>query len=161
YSQPYWLVKAPSENYYVVDDQTLIGLADSPPAATVRVRLSVDGAGIELARPIYLRYADRAEGERVRPLVVVPPIAVNVPGPAGIFPDAAPRTVRVSVRANVANAQGELRMDLPAAWKAQPASRPFRLETPGEQQEAAFQVTPPAAEATAVLRAVATIGGRE
>ena len=44
YSQPYWLVKPPSGDVYTVDDQRLIGQADSPPAAQVRVRLTIGGA---------------------------------------------------------------------------------------------------------------------
>ncbi len=61
YSQPYWLVKPPAGDVYTVDDQMLIGLPDTPPAAQVRLRLTVAGAPIELVRPVHYRYADRAE----------------------------------------------------------------------------------------------------
>ena len=105
----------------------LIGLPDTPAAAQVRVRLTVDGAPIELVRPVQHRYADRAQGERVRPLVVVPAVAVNLPEPVALFPDTAARKVQVSVQANVANAQGELRLDVPAGWKAEPASQKFEI----------------------------------
>ncbi len=46
-------------------------------------------------------------GERVRPFVVVPAVAVNLPEPVALFPDAAARKVQVSVQANVANAKGD------------------------------------------------------
>src|ERR1035438_6289507 len=89
-------------------------------AARVRVRLMVDGAAIELVRPVHHRYADRAQGERVRPLMVAPAVAVNLPEPVALFPDTAARQVQVSVQANVANAQGDLRLEAPAGWKADP-----------------------------------------
>ncbi len=161
YTQPYWLVKPATADVYRVDDQTLIGLPDTPPAARVRVQLTVDGAPIELVRPVHHRYADRALGERVRPLAVVPAVALNLPQPVALFPDTSARPVQVSVQANVANAQGDLRLEVPAGWKAEPASQSFQTAVSGEQRVVTFQVTPPAGEATASLRAIATVNGRD
>jgi len=161
YTQPYWLVRPATADVYQIDDQMLIGLPDTPPAAQARVRLTVEGAGIELVRPVHYRYADRAQGERVRPLLVVPAVAVNLPEPVALFPDAAARQVQVSVQANVAGAQGELRLEAPAGWKASPPSRSFQIATSGEQRVVTFDVTPPAGETTASLRAVAKVNGRD
>jgi LmbE family N-acetylglucosaminyl deacetylase len=161
YTQKYWLAKAPSADVYQVDDLELRGLPDNPPAAQMRVFLTVEGTPIELVRPVQHRYADRAQGERVRPAVVVPAVAVNLPVPVAVFPDASPHRVQVSVQANIPNAEGELRLDLPAGWKAEPATMPFRIAISGEAQEIAFQVTPPAGETAASLRAVAKVNGRD
>uniref|UniRef100_Q025L5 LmbE family protein n=1 Tax=Solibacter usitatus (strain Ellin6076) TaxID=234267 RepID=Q025L5_SOLUE len=161
YTQPYWLVKPPTADVYRVDDQQLIGLADTPPAAQMRIHLTVDGTPIELVRPVHHRYADRAYGERVRPLEVVPTVAVNLPTPVAVFPDSAARKVQVSVQAHVANASGELRLEAPAGWKVEPRAQAFKIETSGEQQVLTFQVTPPAGETTAALHAVANAGGRD
>ncbi len=161
YSQPYWLVKPPTADVYTVDDQSLIGLPDTPPVLQVRLRLSIAGTPVELVRPVHHRYAERSEGERVRPLAIVPAVAVNLPDPVTIFPSASARKVHVALRANVANARGELRLDVPAGWKFEPASQPFQIAVDGEQQELTFTVTPPAGDTTASIRAVATVGGRE
>jgi LmbE family N-acetylglucosaminyl deacetylase len=161
YTQPFWLVRRATADVYQVDDQMMIGLPDTPAAADVRVRLTVDGLPIELVRPVKHRYADRASGERVRPLVVVPAVAVNLPEPVALFPDTAARQVQVSVQANVANAQGELRLEVPAGWKAEPGSQNFEIAVSGEQRVMTFQVTPPAGETTASLRAVAKVKGRD
>jgi hypothetical protein len=161
YSQPYWLVKPPSADVYQVDDQMLIGLADTPPVVKMRVKLTVDGAPIEVVRPVEYRYAPRAEGERVRLLAIVPAVAVNLPDSVAIFPTTAARRVQVAVHANVANAAGDLRLDLPAGWKAVPQSQAFKLAAAGEEDQLSFEVTPPAAEGNATLKAVATVNGRE
>jgi LmbE family N-acetylglucosaminyl deacetylase len=161
YTQPYWLVQPSTADFYRIDDQMLIGLPDTPPAAQVRVRLTVDGVGIELVRPVQHRYADRAHGERVRPLVVVPAVAVNLSEPVALFPDTTARQVQVSVQASVANAQGDLRLEAPAGWKAEPESRSFQIAVPGEQRVVTFEVTPPVGETTASLRAVAKVNGRD
>jgi hypothetical protein len=160
YTQPYWLVKPPSGDVYQVDNQLLIGLADTPPAVEMRLKLTVDGAPIEVTRPVHYRYAARAEGERVRPLAIVPTVAVDLPDPVAVFPAVAARKVQVAVRANVANATGDLRLDLPAGWKAVPQSQPFKLAAVGEEDQLSFEVTPPAAAQTATLKAIATVNGR-
>jgi LmbE family N-acetylglucosaminyl deacetylase len=161
YTQPYWLVKPPAGDTYQVEDQRLIGMPDSPPAAKVRVRLVAEDTAIEIERPVHFRYADRAQGERVQPAVIVPAVAVNLPSPVTLFPDASPRKVQVSVQANIANAEGELRLDLPAGWKAEPPVQTFKLTHNGEQEVMTFSVTPPAGETTARLKAIARVGGRE
>jgi hypothetical protein len=121
----------------------------------------VDGTAIEIARPVHYRYAPRAQGERVRPLAIVPAVAVNLPDSVAVFPAVAPRRVQVAVRANVADAAGDLRLGLPAGWKAAPPSRPFKLTAAGEEEQLTFEVTPPSAEGNATLRAIATVNGRE
>jgi LmbE family N-acetylglucosaminyl deacetylase len=161
YSQPYWLRQPPSGDVYTVEDQRLVGLADTPAVARVRVRLLVAGAMIELERPVAYRYASRAEGERTRPLAVVPAVAVNLPQPVTIFPSKAPRTVHVVVEARADKAAGDLRLDAPPGWRVEPASRHFEIAARGEACELAYTVTPPAGEATASLHAVAAVGGRE
>ncbi len=161
YTQPYWLAKPPSGDTYTVEDQNLIGSADTPPILTLRLRFSAGGAAFELARPVEYRYADRTEGERVRPLVVIPPVAVNLPETVAMFPNPAARKLDVALRANVDKAVGALRLDLPPGWKAEPKSQPFHIATAGEDEDLTFQVTPPAGESTVVMRAVASIGGRE
>jgi LmbE family N-acetylglucosaminyl deacetylase len=161
YSQPYWLIEPPAGDVYTVNDQRLVGLPDTPPVAQVRLRLEIAGAAVELVRPVHYRYADRAEGERTRPLAVVPAVAVNLPQDVAIFPAAAPKTVHVAVLANVAKASGELRLELPSGWTAEPSAQPFEIAALGEAREVSFQVTPPTGENTAAIHAVAKTGGRE
>ena len=160
YTQPYWLLKAPSNDLYTVDDQTKIGLPDNPPILEVRLRLSIDGMPFELVRPVEYRYADRALGERVRPLVVIPAVAVDLPEAVAVFPNSDSRKVDVSVRANVARAEGAVRLEVPSGWKVEPRSSAFRIALAGEQQELTFTVTPPETETTAWLQAVASVGAR-
>ena len=161
YSQPYWLAEPPAGDVYQVANQLLIGLADTPPVAQVRLKLTVDGAPIEVVRPVEYRYAPRAEGERVRLLAIVPPVAVDLPDTVAVFPSTASRRVQVALRANVANAAGELRLDLPAGWKGEPGSLPFKLAAAGEEDQLSFEVTPPAGAATATVKAVARVNGRD
>lgn len=161
YSQPYWLRDPAEHDLYQVKDQRLVGLADTPPVASVRWRLEVAGVEIELVRPVHYRYAERSEGERVRPLAVVPTVAVNLTESVAVFPDSAPRAVHVVLQANAAKTAGTVRMVAPAGWKVTPPDVPVQLEDAGDQREAVFQVTPPAGESVADLQAVANVNGRD
>jgi LmbE family N-acetylglucosaminyl deacetylase len=160
YSQAYWLSKPPVGERYTVDDQMLAGLPESP-VEQIRIKLTVAGTPIDLVRRIEHHSTDRAEAERIRPLTVVPPVSVNLTSSVRIFPDRAAHEVVTVVRANVANAAGEVHLDSPAGWKVSPATLPFKMEALGEERELKFQVTPPATDGIASLRAVATTGGRE
>src|SRR5579883_498650 len=161
YSQPYWLAEPPMGSVYTVNDQRLVGMPDTPPILEVRLRLTLDGAPLELVRPVTYRYADRAEGARVRPIAVVPPVAVDLPNPVAMFATPASRKVAVSIRGNVPDANGEVRLEAPAGWTVVPKSLPFHVGALGETEEVFFDVTPPSADATTSVRAVATSGGRE
>ena len=161
YSQPYWLAQPPTGSVYTVQDQKLIGLADTPPILEVTLRLAADGREFEVRRPVEYRYADRAEGARVRPIAVVPPVAVDLPNAVAMFATPASRKVGVSIRGNVDDAKGEVRLDAPAGWKIVPKSLPFHVGALGDTEEVFFDVTPPSGDTTAAIRAVATTNGRE
>ena len=159
-SQPFWLAQPKQGDTYTIDDPRRIGLADQPPLIQARFQLSAGGAQLELSRPVRYRYVDRVQGELTRPVVVVPPVAVNLTESVRLFPQAARRAIHVQVQANEANVEGVLKMEAPSGWSAQPAGLPFKLPASGEQQELTFEITPPATAGIAHLRAVAEIGGR-
>ena len=161
YTQPYWLEQPPMGSAYTVSDQRLIGLADTPPILRVQLRLTLDGTPFEVTRPVEYRYADRVEGARIRPIAVVPPVAVEVPNAVAMFPAAAERKVAVAIKGNIGDAKGEVRLDVPAGWKVAPKSMPFHVGALGELEQVFFDVTPPAADSSAPVRAVATTDGRE
>ncbi len=131
------------------------------------MELDVAGTAIEITRPIIYRYNDRLEGEKTVPLAVVPEVQVNVPvspdlsTAAAMFPSAAPRKLQVTVKANFANVAGDLRIEVPPGWKADPRTQPFHLAAVDDRQELTFQVTPPAGESTGSMHAVATVNGHD
>jgi hypothetical protein len=159
YSQPFWLAKPRQVDVYTIDDQRLIGRPDSAPVLEARFRIAMDGTQIELARPVQYRYTDRVYGDLIRPLTVVPAVAVNMTESVRVFPRADKRAIHVLVQANKA-AEGELKLELPAGWTAHPAAHAFKLAARGVQQDLLFEVAPGDGTQTAPLRAVATVGGR-
>jgi len=160
-SQPYWL-RRPSNGFtFVIEQQQLVGEAESPPVLQARFFIRVANELIELIRPVVHRYVDRVNGETRQPLAVAPVVAVNLSERAVVFPSAKPKPVEVMLKANAAGVTGTLRLEAPPGWRIEPAAVPFRLDAPGEERAVAFTVTPPAAAGEAQLRAVALAGNRE
>jgi LmbE family N-acetylglucosaminyl deacetylase len=160
YTQPYWLAEPKQGDTYTVSDQQLIGLPENPPLIEAHFELNFEGTGIEIVRTVRNRYVDRVRGEVARPLAIVPPVVVNAPENAIVFPTAQPKRIEIPVKANGDRQTGSVKLLAPAGWTVIPASRPFDLAA-NEQMVASFEVTPPSADSITHLRAVAEAGGRE
>jgi len=158
YTQPYWLEQPKDGALYSVRDPRNIGLAEDAPVLEAHFRVQVAGVELDLARPVRYRYVDRVYGEQVRPFTVIPPVAVSLPEHSLVFGDAKPRTIEVAVRSNGGKVTGELRLDVPTGWSADPASRHFELAATEEQTNVAFNLVPPAGDFRGSIRAVAQVG---
>ncbi len=160
YSQPYWLRKPPQGHAFVVEDQLLVGMAETPPVLQARIRLQADGQDMEFVRPVVRRYVDRVEGETTSPIAVVPPVAVSLSDTVFLFPGAGPKTLEARLISNVANTAGEVRLEASQGWLVQPAAAAFQLAVSGEETSISFTVTPTAGASMGEARAVAIVGGR-
>ncbi|HEY0173259.1 MAG TPA: PIG-L family deacetylase [Pyrinomonadaceae bacterium] len=163
YSQPYWLREEPGRGLFNVRQTAQVGSPEGPAALTQRVTLvfgeSEEAVGFDV--PVVYRWTDRVRGDMYRPVVVVPEVAVGLLEQTLVFPDRAPKQVRVTLRNNAASdAAGTLRLRLPAGWAASPAEIPVSLKAKGEEFRATFNVTPPAGASTAALEAVYESAGK-
>jgi LmbE family N-acetylglucosaminyl deacetylase len=160
YSQPYWL-QLPKENaMYSVPDPRIIGDPEGPPALSAEFSLQVGATEITLKRPVQRVYVDHIYGQLTRPLAIVPPVSVDFGGMALVFPDNKSRRLQIPVRSNSGKQAGEVRLEAPAGWKVEPASRHFELSASDEQTMAEFTVAPPPGESVGSLRASASVGDR-
>lgn len=141
-SLPYWLREAHGAGTYAIPDEAPVGSARSPAALSARFTVEVGGRELAFDVPAVHRWTDPVEGERWRPLSVVPSITAGASTPVVFFPDAAPRVVRVTARAHAA-ATARLDLGLPAEWRVAPASVDLAFARPGEERAVTFTVTPP------------------
>jgi hypothetical protein len=161
YSQPFWLKEARDGYTYTISDQTLIGRADIVPEVLAHFDFTLNGAPFTFTTPMHYRYADPAIGQLIRPVVVEPPVAIDMEAANFVFPLGATREVSLQVRALVAKQAGEVRLETAPGWKVQPASVPFNLRDAGEAQEVKFQLTPPASESKGQFKVTAKAGAVE
>ncbi|HSW49494.1 MAG TPA: NEW3 domain-containing protein, partial [Bryobacteraceae bacterium] len=161
YSQPYWLRKQGDGFTSVIEDQQMVGEAETPPVLRAKILIQAGPEEIEFTRPVVRRFVDRVAGETTRPLVVAPPVAVSISDPVVMFPDTQAKAVEVLLRANSGGRSGELRLEAPQGWRVQPVSAPFKLAAADQETAVSFQVTPPANSGIVEIRAVARVDGRE
>jgi LmbE family N-acetylglucosaminyl deacetylase len=162
YSQPFWLREPKHGDTYSISDQRMVGLPDDPPLLSLRFGIETGGVAFDLVRPVRHRYVDRVDGEQTRALIVVPPVALNMPQDVVLFPNGDARKLEVEVRADVPKVAGLVSLTPDAGWSAAPVSLPFEQAEAGQQQPLAFEVKPSAGpDPPAWLHGMARVGGRD
>ena len=160
-SGPYWLARPPSRGSFTVDDQTLIGAAENPPALVARFLLTVAGTRLAFTVPVVYRWIDPVAGERYRAFEVVPPATMEFDHGAYLFADQRPRELRLAVRSTGVPVTGTVRLRLPSGWTASPAEAAVRLPGGEADTTLSFAVTPGATPAAGTVAAeIATDIGR-
>ncbi|MEI6265070.1 MAG: PIG-L family deacetylase [Sphingobacteriia bacterium] len=78
-SQPYWLNK-PIEGIgnFVIDDQQMVGKAESDPAFNARFVFSINGISFIVNRPVQYKFVDPVRGEVYQPLTVIAPVVISL-----------------------------------------------------------------------------------
>jgi LmbE family N-acetylglucosaminyl deacetylase len=155
--------KTKPETWLTIDRQHLIGRPENPSSPNVTLEVVLQGTSIYLTVPVQYKHTDPVLGELYQPLVLVPPVMVNIPAArAYVFADQQPKQVPVTLRAGQAGAGGSLALQVPAGWQAEPATVAFNLKNKDDEQTINFTLRPlaGAAEGKSELRAVATVGGQ-
>jgi LmbE family N-acetylglucosaminyl deacetylase len=146
YTQPYWLRERPLKGIYPAANHGLKGMAVEPYPFEMEVILESGGREVSLAAPVLYRWRDAVEGEQVRTLNVSPPVTVNFMGEVFYFPGKEAQNVEMILRSGPAPVAGELKLSLPASWRAEPASIPFDMTEPYTEKKVSFKITPPLAD---------------
>ena len=154
FTQPYWLREPGTLGTFNVPDQTLIGRPESPPPFTAEVTIDISGEEIRYELEPTFRRVDRVAGETIRPLVIAPPVFVDMPRPVFVFGSGDPKTLDVRVIASAEVVKGSVALEAPAGWKVEPAAVPVELHGAESETTCTFKLTPPANPGEATLRAV-------
>lgn len=77
-TQPYWLAKKMEPGYFNVTDQQKIGQPDVDPAYNMNITLSIEGQDFTFDSYVKYKFTDPVKGEVYQPLVVTPPLSLNI-----------------------------------------------------------------------------------
>jgi len=161
YSDPYWLREPHSVGLFTVPDKTLIGKPENDPAISLSFQISVAGQSFSVARPMIYKWTDRVKGEQSRPFEVVPPVFVNLSENVFIFNDGQPRDINVVIKSSSDHSiTGNLKLRLPAGWRAEPLSIPIALAARDDEETKSFKVFPSKEETRSSIRAFVEMDGR-
>ncbi len=148
-TQPYFTRPSIEQPYYDLTHPEYRGRSFAPWPLAAWAEFSFDGLPIRVGQVVQTMQRTLGPGGIYEPLAVTPTLGVRMEPEARILPlDGSPLPVRVTVHAQAA-AEGTVELTLPAGWRSQPASAPFKLASAGDTEPIQFLVSPGAAEAPA------------
>jgi LmbE family N-acetylglucosaminyl deacetylase len=158
-SQPYWLREPGTPGTFRVDDASLIGRPENPPAFPVEQIFEVGGQTLALP-DVPVQIITNADGGEIRrKLDVIPPVSLKFASDVELFSPGKSRSVQVEIVAARAGSAGTLQLEVPSGWKVSPSKQMFDLKEVGSRKEFSFSLTAPSQSATASIVASAEIGG--
>ncbi len=158
-SQPYWLRKEGTAGLFQVDDPSLIGRPENPPAFPIEYVFEVGGQTLVISGEPVQAAADPANATMRRRLDVIPPVSLRFVSGVQLFAPGAARPVTVELTTARASVAGTVQLEGPTGWRITPASQPFHLAGAGEHARFTFTVTAPDQLATATLEASVEVNG--
>lgn len=134
------------ESRYQVREPAYRHLPHRRPPLTAVAEYLVEGVPVQVQETVHTREANLPYGYALRTLKIAPALAVNVEPELRIVPAEGGRAsfpLQVEVVSNQENpVQGELLLEVPGGWEAEPARQPFSFSGPGQRQRFTVQVTP-------------------
>jgi LmbE family N-acetylglucosaminyl deacetylase len=150
-TQPYWLREEGTTGRFRVDDASLIGQPENPPAFPMEQVFEVSGERFVVPdQPVQV-----GTGLALR---VIPPVSLKFVDDVELFPPGAPRDAVVEITTARENVTGTLRLEAPTGWKVTPAQA-FSISKSGESARFNFTITAPAQTGTGQILASAEVGG--
>ena len=157
-TQPYWLRREATAGNFQVDDQSLIGRPENPPAYPLEFEFEIAGQSLIVSgEPVQARVCT-GECPPPRHMDVIAPVALKFTPDVGVFTPGTAHTVTVSITAARPAMNGTLKLEVPAGWRVSPAVQPFRLVKASDSATYTFSVTSPGI-ATASIFAQAQVSG--
>ena len=158
-TQPYWLRLEGTAGMFRVENPSLIGRPENPPAFPVEFVFEVGGQTLIVTDEPVQIVPGAPEAQARRRLEVIPPVSLSFGVEVELFAPGASKTAAVEVTAARAGATGTIHLETPPGWKISPASQPFKLAAIGDKARLTFTVAAPADKTSASIRAIADING--
>lgn len=139
FSNPYWL-NEPFENIYSVDDYSLLGNPENAPSLSTDLYFEKNGYTFSVNVPVKEKTVDPAKAVIFNPTYVVPHVTFNFAENVNIAAGGDFRSVQLTVTNHGSAFAGEVQLNLPKGWEANPASIAIDLEGAGNAKIISFNV---------------------
>ncbi len=161
YTSPYWLNNPNTEGMYVVNDQQLIGLPETPVQYKAVFNLIIEGTTIPVERDLVYKTNDPVKGEVHQPFEILPPVSASIKDKVIMFADTSAKTVTVNITSEKENISGTLHLKTSEGWNVTPQQASFSLKEKGASIKLSFTVTPPAVSGSSMLEPVIEMNGKQ
>ena len=142
-SQPYWLREEGTAGLFRVDDPSLIGRPENPPAFPIEQVFEISGQTLVVPDQAVQVTTNSVNSEIRRRMEVIPPVSLDFVSDIALLAPGTSHPVEVEMVASRADSTGLLRLEAPDGWNVSPAQRSFHLATVGERARFKFTITAP------------------
>jgi LmbE family N-acetylglucosaminyl deacetylase len=158
-SQPYWLRVEGTTGLFQVDDPSLIGRPENPPAFPIEQVFEISGQTLVVPGEAVQITTNSAHLEIRRRMEVIPPVSLDFASDIALLAPGTSLAVEVEMVAARPDSIGLLRLAAPDGWQVSPAEQSFHLHSAGQREQFKFTLTAPPQSATAKIIADAEIDG--
>ena len=154
FTQPYWLQHTSLKGTYQVEDQSLIGLPETPTAlaATYTFLLGEDKVPLRFATPVVYKYVDPARGELYSPWGVSPAFTAEVAEKVYLYANDDPQEIRVKIKSHSKESlKASVVFDVPEGWRVEPNQQEVTFEEKGKEKSIDLKVYPSASQSVGEL----------
>lgn len=181
-SQRHNLIKPIKNNMFDIEDQWSRSAPETFVNSTGLMKFRVLNKQLNVPFLFQYKWVDPEKGELYRPLIITPPIMINIVNDVLIFHDNKPKQVRIKLKAGKDNVRGELKLSGNASgeynpisfvnvaqdvmieseqFKLSPASQSFELAKKGDEKEFTFDISAPNSTINNTMQFVVNIDGVE
>ena len=155
---PYWLTSKGTLGMYKVEDQSLIGLPETPRSLNITFNLNIAGTKIPFTKAIIYKTNDPVKGEVYKPFEVIPEVSAKVAEKVIIFENNNPKEIPVIVRAGRDSLDGYVNLAYPKDWSVYPERQKVFISHKGQEQTVIFTVIPPKKESEGLITPMVHVG---
>lgn len=110
-SQPYWIFNPIEKNMFVIFDKSnLLTNNLTSPNDISYLKFKTSNNSFRFLEPIQYKWVDPEKGELYRPLVITPPVMINLTQKSFVFTDEKPKEIKVIVKAGKDNVKFDLKI---------------------------------------------------
>ncbi len=158
----YWTENAIQNNMFVLTDKNnLLHNNESQPYIVSSYDFMQNSKGIKLIDQLQYKWVDPEKGELYRPLVITPPVMINLTQKSFVFTDENAKEIKVIVKAGKDNFQTKIKANLPLGWTMQPTFANINLAKKGEEQIVSFYIKPSNNSTIETIHFIAEVDGKE
>jgi LmbE family N-acetylglucosaminyl deacetylase len=158
----YWTENAIQNNMFVLNDKNnLLHNNESQPYILSGYDFMQNAKGIRMIDQLQYKWVDPEKGELYRPLVITPPVMLNLTQKSFVFTDEKPKEIKVIVKAGKDNIQTKATAKLPQGWTMEPAFANINLPKKGDEQIVSFFIKPSNNSTIETIQFTAEIDGVE
>lgn len=144
YTAPYFSRPDIEQPYYDIYDKKYANLPLKPYPLKAWVHFTYHHVSLQVGEVVQTVESLNGKGLAFHPMPVAPAISVTISPNAGIVPISQESfEISALLHSNVKGpAKGQVHLELPAGWRAEPATANFSTEQDGENESIAFHIYP-------------------